>query len=180
MSHHESPTASANTAEPRLAAIYVRSADQADTLRIDQDVDACREVAESAGLHVVEVYVDNGFSGLSEQWPAWTRLQQAVQAGEVNAIVTRDPTRIGRGGTAGDILGRLASAGVPILFVDPDARWSPRAVGEPLDDGFVRTEGARGVRRIATRPVSERARRAWSVPPHPRHARPACASPRRS
>jgi DNA invertase Pin-like site-specific DNA recombinase len=163
MSDRELPTVGGNAAEPRRAAIYFRSAAQADQLRINQDVDACRAVAEAARLRIAEVYIDNGFSGLSEARPAWTLLQQAVEAGKVNAIVTRDPTRIGRGGAAGDILGRLASAGVPILFVDPDARWSsPSADGEPLSEALGRrlAEAARGVRRLGTRPVSERPRRA--------------------
>lgn len=157
MTETDARTTSGGPDEPRRAAIYYRSAAQADESRVEDDIAACTATAEAAGLEVAEVYVDNGVSGLSEARPAWTLLQRAVEAGVVNAIVTRDPTRIGRGSDVGDILGRLASAGVAILFVDPDARWSESSgLGEALREALdgMPEAAARRIRRLGTRPVS--------------------------
>ena len=47
-------------------------------------------------LHLVEVFSDNGFTGTDFERPEWQRLIAAVQKGEINCIIVKDLSRLGR------------------------------------------------------------------------------------
>ena len=48
------------------------------------------------GFDVFDVYIDDGYSGLSFDRPGFKRLLEDVDAGKVNMIVTKDLSRLGR------------------------------------------------------------------------------------
>ncbi|MDD3221000.1 MAG: recombinase family protein [Lachnospiraceae bacterium] len=53
-------------------------------------------ISDRAYLNLVATYTDNGFTGTDFDRPAWQELMQKVQSGEVNCIVVKDLSRLGR------------------------------------------------------------------------------------
>ena len=51
---------------------------------------------QEQGLHVVGEYVDDGWSGTNFERPDFQRMMDDMEAGKVNCIVTKDPSRFGR------------------------------------------------------------------------------------
>lgn len=48
------------------------------------------------GISVVEVYVDDGYSGLNFQRPDFQRMLQDIEAEKINMVLTKDLSRLGR------------------------------------------------------------------------------------
>lgn len=82
------------------AAIYARISDarDGDTAGVDRQVEDCQELAKRDGLEVVAVYVDNNVSAYRPggKRPRYDEMLQAVQAGQVDAIVTYATDRLYR------------------------------------------------------------------------------------
>lgn len=55
-----------------------------------------RDYAKSHELHVVDEYVDDGFSGTNYERPAFKRMVEDIEAGKVNCVITKDLSRLGR------------------------------------------------------------------------------------
>lgn len=55
-----------------------------------------RKFAADNGLHIVDEYVDDGWSGTNFERPSFKRMMADVDAGKVNCIVTKDLSRFGR------------------------------------------------------------------------------------
>lgn len=53
-------------------------------------------LADRSWLHRVEVFSDNGFTGTDFLRPEWQRLMEKVKDGEINCIVVKDLSRLGR------------------------------------------------------------------------------------
>lgn len=53
-------------------------------------------LADRPYLHRVEVFSDNGFTGTDFLRPQWQRLMEKVKGGEINCIVVKDLSRLGR------------------------------------------------------------------------------------
>ena len=51
---------------------------------------------EQQGWEVVEVYQDDGYTGLNMERPALQRMLKAVERKQVNIVVTKDLSRLGR------------------------------------------------------------------------------------
>ena len=79
---------------PRVVA-YLRTAIK-DEARIAVQLADTRQHLETRGWTLSQIYTDNGHSGLSDQRPAFLQLQQDVQAGKVDVVVTCDATRLTR------------------------------------------------------------------------------------
>ena len=78
-------------------AIYCRIAHE-DQLAMEMQEASLRIYAKTNGLdkYGIELYSDNGYSGLSFDRPAFSRLEHDVQAGTIGAIIVKDLSRIGR------------------------------------------------------------------------------------
>ena len=55
-----------------------------------------REYAREHGLHVVDEYIDDGWSGTNFDRPGFQRMIEDIEAGKVNCVVTKDLSRLGR------------------------------------------------------------------------------------
>ena len=67
-----------------------------DSVSIETQRTILRKYATENGLHVVDEYVDDGWSGTNFERPNFKRMMADVDAGKVNCIVTKDLSRFGR------------------------------------------------------------------------------------
>lgn len=82
-------------AREKKTAIYCRVA-SADQLSLETQKDRLCGYAADNGYDNIDFYMDNGYSGLNYDRPAFSRLEADIQAGIVEAVIVRDVTRIGR------------------------------------------------------------------------------------
>jgi len=82
-------------AHDRKTAIYCRVA-SADQLSLEAQKDRLCGYAAENGYDNLDFYMDNGYSGLNYDRPAFSRLEADIQAGLIEAVIIRDVTRIGR------------------------------------------------------------------------------------
>ena len=76
-------------------AIYCRVA-TADQLSLEAQKEYLRGYAKEHGYDRIGYYMDNGYSGLNYDRPAFSRLEADIQAGRVGAVIVRNVDRIGR------------------------------------------------------------------------------------
>ena len=63
------------------------------------------EYAKAHNLTGLREYVDDGYSGTNFDRPAWQRLKRDVEQGQINCILTKDLSRLGRNSArVGDLL----------------------------------------------------------------------------
>lgn len=74
--------------------IYARTA--ADNDIIENQVAACKRFAEENGLSVVEIYIDNGFSGINLERPSLTKMLEDSKKGLYKKAIIFDITRLSR------------------------------------------------------------------------------------
>lgn len=67
-----------------------------DSVSIETQRTILRKYAADNGLHVVDEYVDDGWSGTNFERPSFKRMMADVETGKVNCIVTKDLSRFGR------------------------------------------------------------------------------------
>lgn len=78
-----------------MVAIYARqSIDKKDSISIKTQIEMCKR--ELSGDEEFQVYTDKGYSGKNTNRPEFSRLMQAVEAGEVSRIVVYRLDRISR------------------------------------------------------------------------------------
>jgi len=82
-------------ARDRKTAMYCRVA-RADQLSLEAQKDRLCGYAAENGYDNLDFYMDNGYSGLNYDRPAFSRLEADIQAGLIEAVIIRDVTRIGR------------------------------------------------------------------------------------
>ena len=61
-----------------------------DSVSIETQRTILRKYAAENGLHVVDEYIDDGWSGTNFERPSFKRMIADVDAGKVNCIVTKD------------------------------------------------------------------------------------------
>lgn len=54
------------------------------------------QYAKEHGFLVVEVYVDDGWSGLNFDRPDFNRMLDDIEAGKIDVVITKDLSRLGR------------------------------------------------------------------------------------
>ena len=67
-----------------------------DSVSIETQRTILRKYAAENGLHVVDEYIDDGWSGTNFERPSFKRMMADADAGKVNCIVTKDLSRFGR------------------------------------------------------------------------------------
>lgn len=80
-------------------AMYVRFAHedaQPGAPEIERQKELLRRYAEQHGFDEPVCYVDNGFSGLTLDRPAFAEMDVAIRAGNIHTVLVRDIARIGR------------------------------------------------------------------------------------
>jgi site-specific DNA recombinase len=100
MLNRSSGQMTATGTDPLQAAIYCRMslARFGDTTKVDDQERICRELAAQLGWHVAEVYTDNSISAWNKRVkrPGWLAMLDAVDAGQINAIITYHGDRLTR------------------------------------------------------------------------------------
>ena len=67
-----------------------------DSVSIETQRTILRQFAKENLLHVVDEYVDDGWSGTNFERPNFKRMMEDVESGKINCIVTKDLSRFGR------------------------------------------------------------------------------------
>ena len=80
--------------QPNNTALYMRlSRDDerfGDSVSIETQRTILRKFAQEQQLHVVDEYVDDGWSGTNFERPAFQRMMDDVDAGKITCIVVKD------------------------------------------------------------------------------------------
>ena len=86
--------------QPVNAALYLRlSRDDeyyGDSVSIETQRTIVSQFAQENGFHIVDEYVDDGYTGTNFNRPAFIRMMEDVDSGTVNCIITKDLSRFGR------------------------------------------------------------------------------------
>ena len=77
------------------------------------------EFAESNGIHIDEFYVDDGVSGYTMDRPDFNRLKQALNDDEVDTIIVKNLSRLGRHNAKVQLfLEKIEEAGKRVIAID--------------------------------------------------------------
>ncbi len=63
---------------------------------IKNQIDFLTKYALDQGCNIVDIYVDDGFSGTNFERPDFMRMLEDIEAGKVNLVITKDLSRLGR------------------------------------------------------------------------------------
>ena len=69
---------------------------QGDSESIKTQKAMLTQYAKEHGFLIVEVYVDDGWSGLNFQRPDFNRMLDDIEAGKIDVVITKDLSRLGR------------------------------------------------------------------------------------
>ena len=79
-------------------------------------------MANTRGYDNLVYYQDNGYSGLSFVRPAFSKMQRAIQAGNINCILVVGISRIGRKNqSVRNWLIKMHLAGIAVIMPDDEA-----------------------------------------------------------
>jgi DNA invertase Pin-like site-specific DNA recombinase len=67
-----------------------------DRVSIETQRTILRQFAEDNDLHIVDEYIDDGYSGTNFNRPAFQRMIEDIESGKVNTVCTKDLSRFGR------------------------------------------------------------------------------------
>mgnify|MGYP003374917997 CR=1 FL=1 len=67
-----------------------------DSVSIETQRAILQQYAQDNGLHVVDEYVDDGWSGTNFERPDFRRMMKDIELGKVNCVVTKNLSRFGR------------------------------------------------------------------------------------
>jgi DNA invertase Pin-like site-specific DNA recombinase len=79
----------------KQTALYCRVAHR-DDVRMQEQVQKLRAIADKEGLDNLRVYRDNGVSGLTLERPGMLDLIRDARAGQIDAVVVCDNSRVAR------------------------------------------------------------------------------------
>ena len=86
--------------QPYNTALYYRlSRDDekyGDSVSIETQRTILQQYARDNGFHVVDEYIDDGWSGTNFDRPDFQRMMTDMEAGKINCIITKDLSRFGR------------------------------------------------------------------------------------
>lgn len=87
-------------AQPELkVGMYIRLAredTEDDAPQIQAQKKMLQQFAEQHGFTDAVCFIDNGYSGLTLNRPAFSKMDMAIQAGDIHTVIARDISRIGR------------------------------------------------------------------------------------
>ena len=69
---------------------------QGDSESIKTQKTMLTQYAKEHGFMVVEIYVDDGWSGLNFERPDFNRMLDDIEAGKIDVVITKDLSRLGR------------------------------------------------------------------------------------
>ncbi len=89
-----------NTGIQKFAALYCRLS-RSDETQLESNSIANQKIivtktAQAYGYEHTQFFVDNGYSGTLFERPALKRMEEAIQAGIVSAVIVKDVSRLGR------------------------------------------------------------------------------------
>lgn len=99
-------------------AVYCRVA-TADQLTLKAQKEALQQYAAQLGYERPLFYLDNGYSGLNLDRPAFLKLDADIQAGHIGTVIVRNIDRIGRNTL--DVMpwiDKLTKMGIELLTLD--------------------------------------------------------------
>ena len=67
-----------------------------DSVSIETQRTILQQFARDNQFHVIDEYIDDGWSGTNFDRPAFQRMMDDVDAGRINCIITKDLSRFGR------------------------------------------------------------------------------------
>lgn len=86
--------------QPYNTALYMRLSrddeNYGDSVSIETQRTILRQFAKENQLHVIDEYIDDGWSGTNFERPNFKRMMDDVESGKINCIVTKDLSRFGR------------------------------------------------------------------------------------
>lgn len=100
-----------------------------DSVSIETQRTILNQFVRENGLHVVDEYVDDGYSGTNFERPAFKRMIEDVEAGRVNCIITKDLSRFGREHI-------MMGYYLEFYFVDKNVRYIAVSEGEDTEKGL--------------------------------------------
>lgn len=74
------------------------------------------QYAKEKGFHIYDYYIDDGYSGLNFEKPAFKKMLQDISEGKFNLVITKDLSRLGREHIK-------SSYFIEIFFPDNDVRY---------------------------------------------------------
>ncbi len=85
------------------AGIYIRLSQEdksklyePDSESVSNQKEILRSYCENNGFHLVDEYVDDGYSGTNFDRPAFKRMIQDIQNKKINLVIVKDLSRLGR------------------------------------------------------------------------------------
>ncbi len=86
--------------QPYNTALYMRLSrddeNYGDSVSIETQRTILKQFAKENQLHVMDEYIDDGWSGTNFERPNFKRMMDDVELGKINCIVTKDLSRFGR------------------------------------------------------------------------------------
>ena len=84
-------------------AIYIRlsredldKADSTDSLSVNNQKTVLMEYVKKNGYTLVDVYIDDGYTGTNFDRPAFKRMIKDIENGKIDMVITKDLSRLGR------------------------------------------------------------------------------------
>ena len=100
-----------------------------DSISIETQRTILRQFVKENGFHVVDEYVDDGWSGTNFERPAFQRMIADIESGRVNCVITKDLSRFGREHVMMDYY-------LEFFFVDKQVRYIAVSDGEDTEKGL--------------------------------------------
>lgn len=100
-----------------------------DSISIETQRTILRQFVRENGFHVIDEYVDDGWSGTNFERPAFQRMIADIESGKVNCVITKDLSRFGREHVMMDYY-------LEFYFVDKKVRYIAVSDGEDTDKGL--------------------------------------------
>lgn len=100
-----------------------------DSISIETQRTILGQFVKENGFHVVDEYVDDGWSGTNFERPAFQRMIADIESGKVNCVITKDLSRFGREHVMMDYY-------LEFYFVDKKVRYIAVSDGEDTEKGL--------------------------------------------
>ena len=80
--------------------IYLRLSKEDENTGQSESIENQRKIVENFisnyNWNIVEIYIDDGFSGLNFNRPAFKRMLEDIENKKINLVITKDLSRLGR------------------------------------------------------------------------------------